>query len=140
MKDLQRWSYRGCACCDGSTLSLTGAALSRRHFIAGAAAAMAAVGLGKSGRAAAQTAEAAKPYRIDVHHHLSPPTYIAASNANNFGDPLMKNWTAGKIAGGHGQGRRRGRDALGDHAGASTSPPASRRASWRASATNTPPS
>ena len=95
MKDLQRRSYRGCACCDGSTLSLTGTALSRRHFIAGAAA-MAAVGLGESGRAAAQTAEAAKPYRIDVHHHLSPPTYIAASNAGNFGDPLMKGWTPEK--------------------------------------------
>jgi hypothetical protein len=54
MKKMQRWSYRGCACCDGSTLSLTGAALSRRNFIAGAAV-IAAVGLGKSGRAAAQT-------------------------------------------------------------------------------------
>ena len=95
MKKMQRVSYRGCACCDGSTLSLTGAALSRRHFIAGAAV-IAAVGLGKSGPAAAQTAEAAKPYRIDVHHHLSPPTYIAASNAGNFGDPLMKNWTPEK--------------------------------------------
>jgi predicted TIM-barrel fold metal-dependent hydrolase len=95
MKKMQRWSYRGCACCDGSTVSVTGTALSRRHFIAGAAV-IAAVGLGKSGRAAAQAAEAAKPYRIDVHHHLSPPTYIAASNAGNFGDPLMKNWTPEK--------------------------------------------
>jgi len=95
MKDRDHWSHRGCACCDGSTLSLTGTALSRRNFIAGAAV-TAAVGLGKSGRAAAQTAEAAKPYRIDVHHHLSPPTYIAASNASNFGDPLMKNWTPEK--------------------------------------------
>jgi predicted TIM-barrel fold metal-dependent hydrolase len=95
MKKMQRVSHRGCACCDGSTLSLTGAALSRRHFIAGAAV-TAAVGLGKSGRAVAQVAEAAKPYRIDVHHHLSPPTYIAASNAGNFGDPLMKNWTPEK--------------------------------------------
>ena len=49
-----------------------------------------------SGRAPAQTADATKPYRIDVHHHLSPPTYIAASNASNFGDPLMKNWTPEK--------------------------------------------
>ena len=95
MKDRHHSSYRGCACCDGSTLSLSGAALSRRNFIAGAAA-MAAFGLGKSERAAAQTAEAAKPYRIDVHHHLSPPSYIAASNANNFGDGLMKNWTPEK--------------------------------------------
>jgi predicted TIM-barrel fold metal-dependent hydrolase len=95
MKDGYRWLYRGCACCDGSTLSLSGAALSRRNFMTGVAA-MAAVGVSKSQRAAAQTAEEAKPYRIDVHHHLSPPTYIAASNATNFGDLLMKNWTPEK--------------------------------------------
>jgi predicted TIM-barrel fold metal-dependent hydrolase len=95
MKNEHRWSYRGCACCDGSTLSLSGAALNRRNFIAGAAA-MATVGLGKSQRAAAQTADVPKPYRIDVHHHVSPPTYIAAMNANNLGDPPMKNWTPEK--------------------------------------------
>jgi predicted TIM-barrel fold metal-dependent hydrolase len=96
MKD--RWSYSGCACCDGSTLSLSGATLNRRHFMRGMTgiAAMAAVGLGKPQGAAAQTTDATKPYRVDVHHHLSPPTYIAASNANNFGDPLMKNWTPEK--------------------------------------------
>jgi predicted TIM-barrel fold metal-dependent hydrolase len=93
MTDKRRWSYRGCACCDGSTLSLSGAALSRRHFVAGAAA-TAAIGLSKG--AAAQTAETTKPYRIDVHHHLSPPTYIAAANANNFGEIPMKNWTPEK--------------------------------------------
>jgi len=95
MKDGHRWLYRGCACCDGSALSLSGAALNRRNFMTGVAA-MAAVGVSKSQRAAARTAEGAKPYRIDVHHHLSPPTYIAASNANNFGDLLMKNWTPEK--------------------------------------------
>jgi 6-methylsalicylate decarboxylase len=93
MKEGHRWSYRGCACCDDSTHILSGATLNRRHFVTGAAA-VAAIGLGKS--ATAQTADATKPYRIDVHHHLSPPTYIAASNAGNFGDPLMKNWTPEK--------------------------------------------
>jgi predicted TIM-barrel fold metal-dependent hydrolase len=95
MKSQHRWSYRGCACCDGSTLALSGASLNRRNFVTGAAA-MAAVGLGKPERAAAQAAEATKPYRIDVHHHLSPPAYIAAANANNFGEPPMKNWTLEK--------------------------------------------
>ena len=98
MRDKRRWSYQGCACCDGSMLSLSGAALNRRKFITGAAA-MAAVGLGKPRGAAAQTTEVTKPYRIDVHHHLSPPTYIAASNVSNFGDPLMKNWTPEKSLG-----------------------------------------
>ena len=95
MEDKRRRSYRGCACCDGSTLALSGAVLNRRNFMAGAAA-IAAAGLCKSPRASAQTAGAAKPYRIDVHHHLSPPAYIAASNAGNFGEPLMKKWTPEK--------------------------------------------
>jgi 6-methylsalicylate decarboxylase len=95
MNTKHRWSYRGCACCDASTFSLRGGALSRRNFIAGTAA-IAAVGLAGPQGAVAQTAEATKPYRIDVHHHLSPPTYIAASNAGNFGESLMKNWTPEK--------------------------------------------
>ncbi len=95
MKDEHRWSLRGCACCCESTLSLSGTALSRRGFVAGAAA-LAAVGLGKPWSAAAQTAEPAKPYRIDVHHHLSPPAYIAASNEYHFGESLMKSWTPEK--------------------------------------------
>jgi len=57
---------------------------------------MAAVGVGRPHSAAAQTADATKPYRIDVHHHLSPPTYIAAANLGNFGEPLMKMWTPEK--------------------------------------------
>jgi predicted TIM-barrel fold metal-dependent hydrolase len=95
MKDKRRWSYRACACCDGSTLSLSGTELNRRNFITGAAA-MAAVGVGRPHSAAAQAADATKPYRIDVHHHLSPPTYIAAANLGNFGEPLMKMWTPEK--------------------------------------------
>ena len=95
MKNGYRWPYRGCACCDASTLSLLGAALNRRKFVTGAAA-MAAVGLGMPGRAVAQTAEATKPYRIDVHHHLSPPTFISAVSASGFRDPLMINWTPEK--------------------------------------------
>jgi hypothetical protein len=46
-------------------------------------------------RAGAQSADA-MPFRIDVHHHLSPPTYVTASNDGGFGDPLMKNWTIEK--------------------------------------------
>jgi 6-methylsalicylate decarboxylase len=95
MKEKHRWSYRGCACCDGSTSILQGGTLSRRNFMAGAAV-IAATGLAGSRNAVAQTAATEKPYRIDVHHHLSPPTYIAASIAGNFGEPLMRNWTPEK--------------------------------------------
>jgi len=59
---------------------------------AGALALTAAAG---SRRATAQAADA-KPFRIDVHHHLSPPTYVTASNDGGFGDPLMKNWSIEK--------------------------------------------
>jgi len=90
---------RGCACGCEDTLSLTGAsltagALSRRQFVGGAAAAVAATGLGPFRKASAQGTE--KPYRIDVHHHLSPPTYIQAGIANNFGDGAQRSWTPEK--------------------------------------------
>jgi predicted TIM-barrel fold metal-dependent hydrolase len=98
MKDKHRRPYQGCACCEQSTLSLSGTALSRRNFMRGmtGAAAMAAAGVGYPQRASAQAVLLDKPHRIDVHHHLSPPSYIAASIANNFGDGLMKNWTVEK--------------------------------------------
>ena len=95
--DKFRIAMRGCACGCDNTLSLTAGSLSRRQFVAGAAA-LAATGLGAGlggSRAFAQGAEA-KPYRIDVHHHLSPPTYIQAAVANNFGDGLLRNWTVEK--------------------------------------------
>jgi predicted TIM-barrel fold metal-dependent hydrolase len=97
-KGEHRWSYRGCACGCENTISLSGATLNRRNFMQGVtgAAAMAAVGFGNPQRATAQTADPAKPYRIDVHHHVSPPTYIVASSANNFGDGLMRGWTPEK--------------------------------------------
>jgi 6-methylsalicylate decarboxylase len=74
-------------------MSLTAGGLSRRQFVAGSAA-LAAAGLGPFRKASAQGAE--KPYRIDVHHHLSPPTYMQAALANNFGDGAQRNWTVEK--------------------------------------------
>src|SRR5437016_6448919 len=82
----------GCFCC-GETDSLFSTP-SRRNFMLGAGALALATAAG-GGRAGAQT-PAEKPFRIDVHHHLSPPTYVTASNEIGFGDPLMKNWTIEK--------------------------------------------
>jgi predicted TIM-barrel fold metal-dependent hydrolase len=67
-------------------------------MLSGAAAAFVGATIGAPPLAAAQgsVAPAAKPYRIDVHHHLSPPTYVTASNTAKFGDPLMKKWTIEK--------------------------------------------
>src|ERR1700735_3957261 len=93
----ERLSLRGCACGCDNTISLSGAALSRRHFMQGVAGAatLAAAGIIRPQNAAAQSV-AAKPYRIDVHHHLTPPSYIAASIANNFGDGPLRTWTPEK--------------------------------------------
>jgi predicted TIM-barrel fold metal-dependent hydrolase len=83
---------RGCFCCDQSMA--TGATPSRRSFMLGAGALALSSAIRPTG-AAAQTADA-KPFRVDVHHHLSPPTYVTASNEGGFGDALMKNWTIEK--------------------------------------------
>ena len=92
MTDLRTPSLRGCFCCGPSDPSLSSP--SRRGFMLGAGALALTTAAG-GGRARAQTTDA-KPFRIDVHHHLSPPTYVAASNEGGFGDALMKNWTIEK--------------------------------------------
>ncbi len=92
-----RLALRGCACGCEDPVTLTGSALTRRRFVAGVAGAatLAAAGFGGAKPVSAQSASA-KPYRIDVHHHLSPPTYIQAATANNFGEGLMRSWTVEK--------------------------------------------
>jgi 6-methylsalicylate decarboxylase len=93
-----RMAIRGCVCGCDETLSLTAGALNRRNFVAGAAALAATglgAGLGMPRQAKAQGASE-KPYRVDVHHHLSPPTYIQAAVAANFGEGLMRGWTVEK--------------------------------------------
>jgi predicted TIM-barrel fold metal-dependent hydrolase len=63
-----------CGCCDPAA-GFAGAAVTRRSFLAGSA----ATGLGMATLATAGLAPAAaepagKPHRIDVHHHIVPPT------------------------------------------------------------------
>ena len=94
MMDLRTPSLRGCFCCDHSSSNSSRSAPSRRSFMLGAGALALSTAVGND-RARAQSADA-KPFRIDVHHHLSPPTYVTASNDGGFGDPLMKNWTIEK--------------------------------------------
>ena len=92
MTDLRMPALRGCFCCGPSGPSLSSPG--RRGFMLGAGALALTTAFGPRG-AKAQTADA-KPFRIDVHHHLSPPTYVTASNDSGFGDALMKNWTIEK--------------------------------------------
>ena len=92
MSDLRAPQLRGCFCCGPSSSSHSTA--SRRGFMLGVGALAISAAMGGDG-AGAQPADT-KPFRIDVHHHLSPPTYVTASNDGGFGDPLMKNWTIEK--------------------------------------------
>lgn len=57
--------------------------LSRRGFMAGAAA------LASGSAARAQE----RPFRIDVHHHLSPPAYIAEASRHGPLMPALSGWT-----------------------------------------------
>ena len=68
------------------------AGLSRRSFAAGAAAAFGlgtAIAAGMPGRLFAQ----AKPHRIDVHHHLSPPLWVEALKKARLDTPPVNSWT-----------------------------------------------
>ena len=87
-----RWKGRSlaasCKCC---IEPLAATAVSRRPFVAGAAAA----GIAASGFAPKAFAQA-KPHRIDVHHHVSPPTWNAALRRDNAGQPPTYNWSVQK--------------------------------------------
>ncbi len=67
-----------CSCCDTVTIG-------RRGFLAGTAA------LAATGAADAQTGE--KPHRIDVHHHIVPPTWFDALKKAKLDNPPMSGWT-----------------------------------------------
>jgi len=88
----ERWKFAGqCPCCDpGGRVT----AVDRRGFVAGAAAVGAAMVLGDG---LVKTAWAqAKPHRIDVHHHISPPTWLAAMKKAKFDEPQRSGWSVQK--------------------------------------------
>jgi predicted TIM-barrel fold metal-dependent hydrolase len=70
------------------------ATLSRRGLLSGAVAlgGLAASGLGLSRPGGAQ----AKPHRIDVHHHISPPSWLAAVKKAKLDNPPIANWSVQK--------------------------------------------
>jgi predicted TIM-barrel fold metal-dependent hydrolase len=69
----------GCACCDVGVLG-------RRGLLTGASA-LGAAGLFGS------TLAAGKPFRIDVHHHISPPTWLEAVKKAKLDTPPMVKWS-----------------------------------------------
>src|SRR5260370_4038665 len=79
----------GCTCC-GPVVTL-----GRREFVAGGLAALGLGAFAASGiDARAQTP--AKPHRIDVHHHISPPTWLDAVKKAKLDNPPMANWSPQK--------------------------------------------
>jgi predicted TIM-barrel fold metal-dependent hydrolase len=68
--------------------------MSRRSFVAGATSlgALAASGIGLVPHALGQAA----PQRIDVHHHISPPSWIDAVKKAKLDNPPINNWSPQK--------------------------------------------
>ena len=66
----------------------------RREFLAGLAAAGASALI--SGRGLAAQTSGAAPHRIDVHNHLTPPSYAAELGPKHLISGPVQNWTAVK--------------------------------------------
>jgi hypothetical protein len=79
-----------CGCCIGPT---AGVGVSRRQILASGAAAVAVATV--AGFAPKVFAQAA-PHRIDVHHHVSPPTWLDAIKSIKKDNPPMANWSVQK--------------------------------------------
>lgn len=64
--------------------------LTRRTVLGGGISLAAYLGFG------AQALAQAKPHRIDVHHHISPPTWLSAVKKLHKDNPPMANWSVQK--------------------------------------------
>jgi hypothetical protein len=77
-----------------------GVALNRRSLLTGGAAALALGATGAGGfiasAAAQQMSAPAIKNRIDVHHHISPPTFLDAVKSMKQDNPPMLNWSIQK--------------------------------------------
>jgi 6-methylsalicylate decarboxylase len=65
MREPRRPLFGRCTCCPSD--------MGRREFVAGG---IAALGIGAFAAAGHNAAAQAKPHRIDVHHHISPPSWL----------------------------------------------------------------
>ncbi len=87
----RRFSFRGCVCCNPATPALVSAMVNRRRFLAGTAAAAFTASVAPK-PLAAQTPAA--PHRIDTHHHIAPPKYVAEFKSEL--QPPVINWSIAK--------------------------------------------
>ncbi len=82
-----------CACGQDHQQTPQAIGLNRRQLLTGGAAlALGTVTSGTGSRLFAQE----KPHRIDVHHHISPPTWLDAMKRLKRTNPPMANWSVQK--------------------------------------------
>lgn len=87
-KSARRHLFAACQCCETTPFAAT--AVSRRDLLVGGAATVAAAAV--PSRIFAQ----AKPHRIDVHHHIVPPTWLNAMDIIGRRDFPLSNWSVQK--------------------------------------------
>jgi hypothetical protein len=89
---IQSTKRRLSAVCDCCAQPFAATGMSRRRVLGGTA----AFALGAASGFAPKVFAQAKPHRIDVHHHIVPPTWLAAMDIIGRTDPLLKNWSVQK--------------------------------------------
>ena len=93
ISSLRRGFFQGCLCCPPAGREAS--SVNRRSFMAGGVAALSAGVLTAPALIRGATAQA-KPHRIDVHHHISPPTWLDNLKRVNMANPPLANWSVQK--------------------------------------------
>jgi predicted TIM-barrel fold metal-dependent hydrolase len=94
-RSTSRWFLRSCPCCFDTATTPGAFSSGRRSFVAGGLAAVGAAAVAP-GQAIAQASRPANPGRIDVHHHVAPPKWLAGVIGRDLLQPATRNWTAEK--------------------------------------------
>jgi len=84
----QHTLFASCRCC--------APALTRRNVLAAGAATLAAGVFSASGVGPLLAQGGEKPHRIDVHHHICPPTWLDAVKKAKLDNPPLVNWSVQK--------------------------------------------
>ncbi len=89
LKSPKRRLFAACTCC---AEPFAATSLSRRELLAGGA----SLGLAAMAGVAAPALAQAKPHRIDIHHHVTPPSWLAAMDVIGRTNPPLANWSVQK--------------------------------------------
>ena len=97
----RRLAFRGCLCCAPSLPPPRRNLARRLQATAGGASsgspvATAAGSPSPSTQVRDPKTTAATPHRIDVHHHISPPTWLDAVKKAKLDNPPLANWSTQK--------------------------------------------